>query len=202
VDLVVRGEAEETFPAVLSAIEGDTGFDAILGITYRVKGQIVRARNAPVIKNLDALPIPAYHLYADVEKCSNIPLELGRGCPFACSFCSTNDFFRRNFRLKSPQKMLAQMRELKKRYGVSAFDLVHDMFTIDRKRVVSFCRELVESGEMFRWGCSARTDCIDEELIAEMAEAGCRGIFFGIETGSVRMQRSVNKKLIWKKRCE
>ncbi|MGB9181335.1 MAG: radical SAM protein, partial [Pyrinomonadaceae bacterium] len=61
--------------------------------------------------------------------------------------------------------------------------------------VVAFCEALLESGEKFRWNCSARTDCITEDLIALMAKAGCRGIFFGIETGSERMQQVIYKKL-------
>src|SRR5437667_9243985 len=69
------------------------------------------------------------------------------------------------------------------------------MYTIDRKKVISFCQALIEHGKEFTWGCSARTDCVDDELIALMAEAGCRGIFFGIETGSNRMQSVINKKL-------
>src|SRR5262249_56800976 len=75
------------------------------------------------------------------------------------------------------------------------FELVHDMFTVDRKRVAAFCHALLESSEKFYWGCSARTDCIDEELIELMASAGCRGMFFGIETGSQRMQKIIDKGL-------
>jgi hypothetical protein len=120
---------------------------------------------------------------------------LGRGCPFSCTFCSTNDFFRRRFRLKSPAQMIADMRRVRETYGIGSFELVHDMFTVDRKRVVEFCEALIESGEPFIWGCSARTDCVDEELIALMARAGCRGIFFGIETGSARMQKVIDKGL-------
>src|SRR5207247_5098220 len=79
--------------------------------------------------------------------------------------------------------------------GINSFELVHDMFTVDRKRVVEFCAALLESEEEFYWGSSARTDCIDEELIALMARAGCRGIFFGIESGSKRMQKIIDKGL-------
>jgi hypothetical protein len=91
--------------------------------------------------------------------------------------------------------MIADMRRIKQTYGINSFELVHDMFTVDRKRVVEFCQALIESGEEFYWGTSARTDCIDEELIALMAKAGCRGIFFGIESGSARMQKVIDKGL-------
>ena len=202
IDLVVRGEAEQTLPDLVDALAGHRPLAAIPGITFRRNedGEIVRNPAAPLVADLDALPFPAFHLFPDVRLCRHFPLELGRGCPFSCTFCSTNDFFRRNFRLKSPAQMIADMRRIRQTYGINSFELVHDMFTVDRKRVVAFCEALLESKrknpeDAFIWGCSARTDCVDEELIELMSKAGCRGIFFGIETGSKRMQKIIDKGL-------
>ncbi len=197
IDLVVRGEAEQTLPDLVDALARQSSLAAVPGITFRRNedGETVRTPDAPLVLDLDALPFPAFHLFPDVRFCRHFPLELGRGCPFACTFCSTNDFFRRRFRLKTPAQMIADMRRVKHTYGINSFELVHDMFTVDRKRVVEFCEALLESKEEFLWGSSARTDCIDEELIALMARAGCRGIFFGIETGSKRMQKIIDKGL-------
>jgi radical SAM superfamily enzyme YgiQ (UPF0313 family) len=195
IDLVVRGEAEQTLPQLLEALAQGHPLDGISGITFRRDGEIVRTPDGAGITDLDSLPFPAFHLLPDMGTCRFMPLELGRGCPFACTFCSTNDFFRRRFRLKSPARMLEEMRRVKATYGIDTFELVHDMFTVDRKRVAAFCEALLASSEKFYWGCSARTDCIDEELIELMARAGCRGIFFGIETGSARMQKIIDKGL-------
>lgn len=196
VDYVVRGEAEETFPLLLDAVSGGGGgVSHIPGVTHRQAGEVIRNVNAPPIEDLDSLPMPALHLYPRVRECTYLPLEAGRGCPFACSFCSTNDFFRRRFRMKSPSVLVAQMRSIKEDYGIEAVDLVHDMFTVDRKKVLAFCDAIEESGESFRWSCSARTDCIDEELMSRMSRAGCTGLFFGIDTGSERMQEIINKRL-------
>lgn len=197
VDFVLRGEAEETLPRLLDAVSGGrrTGLLHIGGLTYRACGEVVRNPNAPVIEDLDALPMPAYDLYPQIKDCDYAPLEAGRGCPFACSFCSTNDFFRRRFRLKSPDVLVSQMRLMKERYGIYNFDLVHDMYTIDRKKVLALCDAVEASGEKFFWGCSARTDCIDDELIARMARAGCTGVFFGIDSGSNATQEAINKRL-------
>jgi radical SAM superfamily enzyme YgiQ (UPF0313 family) len=200
IDLVVRGEAEQTLPELVDALGGGQSLAAVPGITFRRQNEIVRNPAAPVVANLDALPFPAFHLFPDVRHCRHFPLELGRGCPFSCTFCSTNDFFRRNFRLKSPTQMIADMRRVRRTYDINSFELVHDMFTVDRKRVVAFCEALLESKrqdpeDSFIWGCSARTDCVDEDLIALMSRAGCRGIFFGIETGSRRMQKVIDKGL-------
>jgi radical SAM superfamily enzyme YgiQ (UPF0313 family) len=195
VDFIVRGEAEETFPLLLDALGGRGSLDALRGITFTRGDDVVRNPNAEVIKDLDQLPLPAFHLYPHMSECRYVPLELGRGCPFACSFCSTNDFFRRRFRLKSPQRVIGEMQYIHRTYGITTFDLIHDMFTVNRSKVVEFCEALLDSGEKFHWNCSARTDCIDDPLIELMASAGCKGIFFGIETGSPRMQKVIKKRL-------
>jgi radical SAM superfamily enzyme YgiQ (UPF0313 family) len=195
VDLIVRGEADETLVKVLRTGLRSPALAFVSGITFRGRGSIVRNPEAPLVDNLDALPFPAFDLLPGMDAVSSLSLELGRGCPYACTFCSTSDFFRRRFRLKSPEVVLAQMRKARREYGASRFDLVHDMFTVDRKRVVAFCQTLLDSGEQFHWGCSARTDCIDDELISLMHHAGCRSVFFGVETGSPRLQRAIRKDL-------
>jgi radical SAM superfamily enzyme YgiQ (UPF0313 family) len=198
VDFVVRGEAERTFTVLLnylSAGPGGSQLEDIPGITFRNGADVIRNSNAPVIENLDDLPLPAFDLDPNLEDREAVHLEIGRGCPFACSFCSTNDFFRRNFRLKSSEKMIEQMKCLEQAYGIRNFSLIHDMYTVDRKKVMAFCEAVLACGHEFTWTCSARTDCIDDELIGLMARAGCRGIFFGIETGSSRLQAVIKKNL-------
>ena len=196
VDMVLRGEADCTLPVLLEELGGKRRFPAVPGLTYRSPFGLQRTADAPVIQDLDTLPLPAYHLTGELNKDAPFAsLELGRGCPFACTFCSTNDFFRRKFRVKSPERMLADMRAIASRYGIRAFDLMHDMFTVDRRRVVAFCDCMIDSGENFTWTCSARTDCVDEELLELMVRAGCESVFFGVETGSKRMQRIIDKDL-------
>lgn len=195
VDLVLRGEAEHSLPLLLDQLEGERQLDRVPGLSYRAGTQTRRNVNAPVIENLDALPSPAYHLTECLRGARRAALELGRGCPFACTFCSTNDFFRRNFRLRSPERVLRDMRIIATSYPIRDFELVHDMFTVDRRRVAAFCEAMIASGDEFTWSCSARTDCIDEELLELMARGGCRGIFFGVEAGSERMQKIIDKHL-------
>jgi radical SAM superfamily enzyme YgiQ (UPF0313 family) len=195
VDFVLRGEAEESLPALIDQFRGDRRFDQVAGLTYRVANKPQRNRNAKPIENLDELPQPAYQLTGELRGATKAALELGRGCPYACSFCSTNDFFRRNFRLRSPQCLLRDMRWIAKEYDIHEFELVHDMFTVDRRRVADFCQAMIDSGEDFTWSCSARTDCVDRELLEMMARGGCRGIFYGVEAGSARLQKIINKDL-------
>lgn len=198
IDAIVRGEADHTFPALVSRWAAAEALDETLaGITYRNKqGEIIVNPSPPLLQDMDALPYPAYDLYPmDMLDVSLIPIEAGRGCPFECTFCSTNLFFSRRYRIKSPERLVAEMQYLHDAYGYSKFDLVHDMITVDERWVHKFSRTLIDGGYSFKWGCSARVDCVDEELLQEMAKAGCIGIFFGIETGSQRLQPIVKKKL-------
>jgi radical SAM superfamily enzyme YgiQ (UPF0313 family) len=195
VDLVLRGEAERTILVLLEELQTERKVDRVPSLTYRRGSQAIRNPNAPVIQDLDSLPSPAYHLTQELRGARTAALELGRGCPFSCTFCSTNDFFRRNFRLRSPERVLRDMRAIAAEYQIRDFTLAHDMFTVDRRRVAAFCEAMIASGEGFTWSCSARTDCIDEDLLQLMAHGGCRGIFFGVETGSQRMQKVIDKHL-------
>lgn len=195
VDFVLRGEAEITLPLLIGELECGGRPDRAAGLTYRDGSVVRRNGNAPVISDLDSLPSPAYHLSRCLEGSRTASLELGRGCPFSCTFCSTNDFFRRNFRLRSPGRVLEDMRAVAGKYSISDFELVHDMFTVDKRRVIEFCEAMIASGDGFTWSCSARTDCVDESLLELMARSGCRGVFFGVETGSLRMQKVIDKHL-------
>jgi radical SAM superfamily enzyme YgiQ (UPF0313 family) len=195
VDFIVRGEADATFPRLLEILDGSGSPAALPGITYRSSTGTVRTADASVVTDLDGLPMPAFHHWRGLEAYRYLSIEAGRGCPFSCTFCSTSAFFGRRHRMKSPSCVIGQMQRIRQVYGIDTYHLVHDTFTARRDKVVAFCEALLQSGDRFQWTCSARTDCMDKELCELMEKAGCTGIFFGIETGSARMQQAIGKKL-------
>lgn len=194
IDLIVRGEAEKTIKGLVMRWRGGQSLADLPGITWREKGQVYRNPDAPPIEDLDAQPLPAYHLYP-LEGMERVEIEAGRGCPFDCTFCSVSRYFKRRYRMKSAARLLAEMEHLYTRYGCQHFDLSHDLFTVDKQLVQAFCQAVVASNLPLKWTCSARTDCVDEALLDEMRAAGCVGIYLGIETGSTRMQKVINKNL-------
>jgi radical SAM superfamily enzyme YgiQ (UPF0313 family) len=197
VDVIVRGEADITFPDLIDHwSKGRDTESNIAGLSWRdEKGDCHYTDSVPLL-DLDHLPYPAYDLYpASQMKSSLVPVEAGRGCPFACTFCSTNLFFSRRYRIKAPARLVAELKYLHDTYGYKDFDLVHDMLTVDQRWVRDFSRLLIAGNYDLTWGCSARVDCVTDDLLEEMAEAGCVGIFFGIETGSQRLQPLIKKKL-------
>jgi radical SAM superfamily enzyme YgiQ (UPF0313 family) len=194
VDMVLRGEAEQTLPVLLASLEAEELLSQVPGLTYHADGRIVRNPDPPLLKDLDSLPIPAYHLFPhDIR--SDLDLDVGRGCPFACSFCSTSRFWRRRYRLKSTQRILEEIRVLREQYEAESFSFSHDLFTANRERVQEFCERVLAEEMDITWSCAARIDTVDPQLLRLMADAGCRNIFYGVETGSPRMQREIQKNL-------
>lgn len=193
-DVIVRYEADATFPLVLERL-ADRRFDEVPGISWRAPDGALRySDGAPKVEDLDGLPRTDYdHYPVATLGLDLLRIEAGRGCPFACTFCSTAGFFQRSFRLKSPGRLVAELDALHARYGYRDFKLDHDMFTANRKKVLAFCDAVADRG--YRWSVSARVDCVDEILLERMRQAGCVNLYFGIETGSQRMQAVARKKL-------
>ena len=194
-DVVVRHEAEQILPLVIEALAGKRSLLTIPSISFRTKrGTLVDNGSIGIVEDLDGLPMPAYDTYPIGDMgLDEIRIEAGRGCPFSCTFCSTATFFGRQYRLKSPERLRHEMVHLNATYGFTAFKLNHDLFTVNRHKVQAFCEAIADCG--FSWSCSARVDCVDEALLTSMRAAGCRHIYFGIETGSERMQDISRKKL-------
>ncbi|HEY5788211.1 MAG TPA: radical SAM protein [Microlunatus sp.] len=192
-DIVVRHEAEQTLPLLLDHLDGRE-FGDVPGITWRAASGIAETAGAPRIDDLDSLPLLSYDLYPmDQLDLPLMRVEAGRGCPFACTFCSTATFFQRRYRLKSPQRLVSEMDAIRDRYAPSEFKLDHDLFTVNRRKVQEFCQAVADHGH--QWRVSARVDCVDEDLLEQMAAAGCVGLYFGVETGSQRMQKIAAKRL-------
>jgi radical SAM superfamily enzyme YgiQ (UPF0313 family) len=194
VDMVLRGEAEETLPKLVSTLSNGKVVTEINGLTYRAENGIIRCPDASLLADLDTLPTPAYHLFPyKIE--GPVAMDIGRGCPFDCSFCSTSTFWRRQFRLKSIDRILQEMCILKSKYEVTSFSFMHDLFTANKQWLRMFCERLEAQKMGITWTCSARIDCVDSSLLKLMASVGCQAVFYGVETGSPRMQKEVRKNL-------
>lgn len=193
-DVVVRHEAETTIVTVVEAVHARQDLGNLVNIIFRSQREIVSTRATRPLPDMDDLPFPAYHLYPrDALIGKELAIEAGRGCPFACTFCSTANFFQRRYRLKSNAKLIEEMELLHSRYGTVVIDLNHDLFGLNKKVLRDFCRQV--TGRSLKWKCSMRPDTIDVGMLDELVRAGCVSVYFGIEVGSPRMQKIIAKKL-------
>jgi radical SAM superfamily enzyme YgiQ (UPF0313 family) len=192
IDAIVIGEGEDTLVDLISVLEREKR-ESVPGALLRgSKDEILDGGQRPLIPNLDDLPIPAYDLYPGVAE-EEIFVEVGRGCPFQCSFCSTAPFWQRRHRVKSPQRILEEIQLVQRLYNSKRVHFTHDLLTTDKRWVTALSQALIAVGSPVKWTCSARTDTVDPDLLKLMAEAGCNAIYFGIESGSERVLKGIEK---------
>lgn len=200
VDYICCGEGETTvYPFFSSLLRGKPDL-TVPGLCYRDGEGVVKNPRPQLIQDLDSLPFIDYDSFRflrqmDKSDRGHFPIDVGRGCPFGCTYCSTKTFWGRKFRLKSPARIVQEVKKVHEKFGLVRFSLSHDMFTLHRDKVIETCSLLNTLDFPIEWKCSARLDCIDPELIDIMAASGMRRIFIGIETGSKRMQKLINKNL-------
>lgn len=197
IDLVVRGEGEETFREVLRRLRRGRDFKGVLGTTYRLNGEIRSNPLRPLIKDLDKLPIPAYDLLP-MEKYRAGKTRFGalmtsRGCPYDCVFCSSSLQFGKKWRAHSVDRVLEELMILRNEYGIREVEFLDDTFTLDRRRAREIAGAMRREGLDISWSASSRVNTFDYETGKAMRDAGAHTIYFGIESGSRRTLEFIGK---------
>jgi anaerobic magnesium-protoporphyrin IX monomethyl ester cyclase len=197
IDIIVRGEGEFACLELVRCLEKSRDLKTIDGITFRnITGKIVSTPNRPLLKDIDILPFPNRQL-VDCEYASRIfgmktatkkftSLISSRGCPFQCTFCSCRKFAQGVWRPRSITNILEELEYLVSE-GYREFLFVDDNFTLNPHRVVKFCRALKKKGLEIEWFCDSRVDNCGFETFREMVKAGCRVVYFGIESANQRI---------------
>ncbi len=154
-----------------------------------------------MIKDLDALPYPARHLFRLDEYPLYAPtgeqmltVLSSRGCPYNCSFCFKG-IVGRTYRQRSPQNITDELEHLMHTYGVRNFYFIDDLFTIDVRRLDKILDHFIERNMDIRWQCLARVDRVNPDLLAKMYRAGCREIHYGIESGNPEVLKRTAKHI-------
>jgi len=194
VDYVVRSEGEATFVELIRHLQGNLPASEIHGLSWRDGDRAVDNAPRPLELDLDRIPMPDFAAF-DMASGAPLYLDVGRGCPFKCSFCATAPFWKRQYRMKSIERIVAEAVHVRDLYGRKSVNFSHDIFTCDRAWTLEFCDHLIKNPIHMDWTCSTRTDIIDPEVLEKLAEAGCVEIYYGIETGSQEMQQQIDKGL-------
>lgn len=197
VDLIVTGEAEETFPELLAALQNGTSPHDIPGLVLRSGTDACRTADRPPLQDLDALPFPAAFLHEALNLDVRLQAEFissSRGCPARCRFCASPAFWGKQVRFRSADSVAEEMTFLRDRFGLIYLSLRDDTFTADRRRTASLCRELIRRRIKLFWNCQSRVEAIDPETLDDMRRAGCECLQLGIESGSPRMLGLLGKR--------
>jgi anaerobic magnesium-protoporphyrin IX monomethyl ester cyclase len=195
-DAVVRGEAEQTFAQLLAARAASTPPEQVPGVVTATGAGPPR----PPATDLDALAAPARDLLPNAAYIAHGRRRHGfavttvmstRGCPYACEFCG-NVVHGRSYREHSPGRVVDEM-EQALALGYDRIAFADDVFTLRREHVLGVCAELERRGLRVPWECLGRVDNLDAGTAAAMRRAGCRTVFFGLESGSDDVLRLMGK---------
>jgi radical SAM superfamily enzyme YgiQ (UPF0313 family) len=198
VDVIVRGEGEQTIIELLQNFSSSGAFDEVEGITFRKDGNIVRTPNRPFIQNLDELPYPAYH-YFDLGKYqffgkNVLPILTSRGCPFQCAYCVSSRMVGKGFRARDPNRVVDELEWLRDEQGAGAFSFYDDAFTYDQQRAIKICEGIKKRNIGVPWDCQTRVDQISKEVLVKMKAADCQLVSFGAESGCQKILDAVSKR--------
>jgi len=198
IDFAVRGEGEVPLLALAMEMRKDEPkWEKVPGISYRDgDGGVHHSPPAPMVEDLDSLPFAARDLVidCDYDKYRAHCLVTARGCPYNCSFCADKGIWRGKVRRRSVENVMDELDLLARTYRAEVVDILDGTFTYDRKYVERFCREITRRNLKVAWGCTARYDNLDPDLLRLMKQANCGGLFFGLESGSDRILKAVDKK--------
>ncbi|HHL39091.1 MAG TPA: radical SAM protein [Deltaproteobacteria bacterium] len=205
IDVIVRGEPELTVEELCRVFMEKGRLDAetlasVKGVSYADgDGGVRHNPDRPLIEDLDILPPPdldlmdpsRYTMPASDE--SFMVIQTSRGCPFRCIFCTSGSYYGKRWRSRSAESVFREIKLCHDRYGIRNFNLMSDLFTCNKKRVMELCRMIIDGGLDIRWTCNSRVDTVDEEMLAMMKRSGCWLMSFGIESGDPGMLEKMKK---------
>jgi radical SAM superfamily enzyme YgiQ (UPF0313 family) len=198
-DFVVIGEGEHTLPELIKTLDGEGELGAVKGIGFMENGTPRFTEPRPLERDLDALPGPAWDLI-DIEQYYRamgfrVFITMAtRGCPYACIFCNKT-MSPRQYRKRDPAKVAEEVESYLKKFRCERVYFVDDLFTCDKNWVLAFCKEVLRRKLKFVWECESRINHVNLNLLMTMRKAGCIKIHFGVESGSERILKSINKKI-------
>ncbi len=196
VDIVVRGEGEETVRELLPALEAGRSLEEIRGLTFRHNGGIRNTEDRPFLSNLDLLPLPDRALFPISRYLAmRVPVSVlsSRGCPMDCSFCVGYRMTGRRGRFRNPLRVVDEI-ESAHRLGFEEVCVDDDLFTRSRRHVFAICDEMIRRGLKMNMYIFARVDTVDPPLLGKLKDAGCRMICFGLESGNQAILDRAHKR--------
>jgi radical SAM superfamily enzyme YgiQ (UPF0313 family) len=190
VNHVIKGEGEKAFYRLVNHYKNE----------YPIGNEILgKTIEADMIENLDEIPhaIDGFELFDNLpDEFEEAPIIFSRGCTDYCTFCSTTKFWN-GYRSRSASNVFHEMLKYYNRFGTKVFKFHDDACTADIENLKSLCKYIIEFdyNKIWKFELTARADQFDKELIKLLSETGCNKISLGIESGSERLRKLMNKKL-------
>ena len=199
-DMAVVGDGEETFLDICDHVESGSELDKIPGTVVRgPDGTVIQNPARPVPKDIDRYPMPAWDLIPVRDyHCLTLlkpfaTMVTTRGCPWHCGYCS--QVYSEKLRFRDVELVVDEMQFLEKTYGVREIVFFDETFTIGKRRMLKFSEEVQRRGLKVKFNIRARVDTVDREVVRALKKAGLRSIHMGVEAGTDRVLKIMNKQI-------
>ena len=199
IDFLSIGEGENTIVELLLALEKNKDLNSVDGIVFREKNKIIRTKPRSYVENLDSLDFPitnAPRILKDFEK---YPKEAfgyvfaSRGCPYACTFCESKSMWTRKVRYRSPENIVAELKEMKK-LGINKVNFDDDTFGVSKKNIKAMNDLMHSEIPDMTYTCETVVQLAkDENVVKDMKKGGCTATFVGIESGNNEILKKIKK---------
>ncbi len=205
VDFVIKTEGELAFSKLLQYLEGEIAINQVGNLLFKKNGEIIHNQPEPYIDNLDTIPFPVRNL--DLRNHIYKPYHLNgllgsRGCPWDCTYCSSKDIWTRKIRYRSNENILKEIDHLIDTFKIRSLMFIDDTFTANSKKIIDFCKRLIDNCYNVSWTCTTRLDVLTDEVVKYMKKSGLSTITVGIESGSERIlqltQKGITKEKIYR----
>jgi radical SAM superfamily enzyme YgiQ (UPF0313 family) len=204
VDYIVLGEGEATFADLINNLKNGYPPSEVKGIAFKKGEKVIKTDPRPLLKDLNLLPFPDWHdldfgdypPYEDLKEYGKLkmaPMITSRGCPHACHYCSTSAFWG-GWRFRTPSNVVDEIEILQSEYGIEYLGITDANFTVNKKRVIEICKGMIKRNIDITWLAESRVNQVNREMLKWMKKAGCHLIFYGVESGSPKILRNINKK--------
>jgi radical SAM superfamily enzyme YgiQ (UPF0313 family) len=211
IDMAFIGEGEQSFLAVLNAMENGGDYEQIKGIAFRRNGEVVNTGYPDMISDLDEIPVPAWDL-VDLEFMFSrkgkrsmmnklqrhneaVSVFTTRGCPYRCTYC--HNVFGKKLRKRSTDHVIEELKLLQQKYGVKELEFLDDIFNMDMQRSHEIFDRMRAEGLNFKitFPNGLRSERLDADLIRKFKQGGVYWITVAIESGSPRIQKLIKKNV-------
>ncbi len=199
VDYVVIGEGEITWEMFLKAIVDNSGLDNIDGLAYKQQGKIFINKDRAFADLADfpvldwSLVNPPDYFQQLFSAQKMLYLYSAKGCPGHCTFCFNKSFNKCVYRKRPFEYCIEEIKYLAANCGLDGVHFADELWCRNKKEMAENCEKLMNTGLNIFWGCNAKIGTYDKDDFEYLYRAGCRWIFFGVESGSETIQAEIQK---------
>jgi len=208
VDFVVLGEGENTILDIIKIIEGKGDGLQLDGIGLKQDGKSIVFPKTKFIQDVDDIPFPAWDVmslenYFGIKDSHGkrrhsrfMPIMTSRGCGAGCTFCSAHRVWGKQYRMRSCENIIEEMKQLKNRYGIEELMFEDDNLTLNIKRAERIFDSMIEEKFNFAWDTpnGVAAFALTESVIMKMKNSGCYQMNLALESGSQYVLDHIIKK--------